>query len=124
MFTISTELHRQLVLVKVTGMLTLEQVADFYRAEHEAIRGMGCPLGQQIAIVDVSECPLQLQQIVEAFQKSMESPARAKRLAMVTGGSLSRTQARRILKRDNAALFETVAEAEAWLFADPIARAA
>ena len=124
MFTISTEPHRQLVRIKVTGMLTLEQVADFYRAEHEAIRAMGCPLGQQIAIVDVSECPLQLQQIVEAFQKSMESPARAKRLAMVTGGSLSRMQARRILKRDNAALFETVAEAEAWLFADPIARAA
>ena len=116
MFSITTEPHRKLVRLSVKGMLTLEQVQELYRQEHEAIRAMGCNLGEQLVIVDLRECPLQLQDIVNAFQKSMESPAKAQRLAMVTGTSLSKMQARRIMKRNDAALFDTIAEAEAWIF--------
>ena len=65
-----------------------------------------------------------MQQIVTAFQDTMDRPDNAWRLAVVTGGSLSRIQARRVAKRDNVAMFDTIAQAEAWLFAETKKRAA
>jgi hypothetical protein len=124
MFEITTEPERKLVRLKISGMLTLNDVAELYRQEHEAIRGMGCPVGQHVVIVDVTDCPLQLQTIVSAFQESMNSPGKARRLAMVIGSSLGRIQARRILTREDAALFNCAADAEAWLFPSQLSRAA
>jgi len=117
MFTIETQAEHKLVRIKLSGMLTLEEVEEFYRQEHDAIRRMGCALGEQIVLVDMTECPIQMQEIVSAFQDTMDRPDRAWRLAMVTGGSLSRIQARRIAKRDHVAMFDTAAQAEAWLVA-------
>jgi hypothetical protein len=118
MFTIETQPEHKLVRVKLSGMLTLEEVEEFYRQEHDAILRMGCALGEQIVLVDMTECPIQMQQIVSAFQNTMDRPDRAWRLAMVTGGSLSRIQARRVAQREYVAMFDTTAEAEAWLFAE------
>ena len=115
MFTIETDSRRRLVIMKLTGMLTVDDVTDLYRREHDAIRAMGCPLGEQLVLVDVTECPLQLQDIVAAFQRSMDSHAKGKRVAMVTGSSLARMQVRRIMRRDASALFNSRAEALAWL---------
>jgi hypothetical protein len=116
MFSIDTDPKRRLIRISVSGMLTTEEVTELYRQEYEAIRAMGCPMGSQLVLVDLRECPLQLQDVVGAFQREMHSPNKAKRLAMVTGGSLSRMQARRIMQRDDAQLFDTMAEAETWLF--------
>jgi hypothetical protein len=41
MYEITTEPHRKLVRLKITGMLTPEQVAQLYKEEHHAIEGMG-----------------------------------------------------------------------------------
>jgi hypothetical protein len=116
MFKITTEPKRWLVRLKFSGHLTLAEVSEFYRQQEAAIRTMGCPLGLHVVLIDATECPLQLQEIVGAFQGAMASPRRAKRVAMVTGGSLSRMQARRLLQRDEVAKFATVDEAEEWLF--------
>ncbi len=124
MITIETQREHKLVRIKLSGMLTLEEVEEFYRQEHDAIRRMGCALGEQIVLVDMTECPIQMQQIVSAFQNTMDRPDRAWRLAMVTGGSLSRMQARRVAKREHVAMFDTTAEAEEWLFAETNKRAA
>ena len=116
MFNITTEPKRWLVRLKFSGQLTLQDVGEFYRQEEAAIKAMGCPLGFHLVIIDATECPLQLQEIVTAFQGTMASPRRAKRVAVVTGASLARMQARRLLQRDEVAMFDTIADAEEWLF--------
>lgn len=124
MFTIDTEPGLKLVRMKLSGMLTVEEVAELYRQEHAAILAMGCPLGEQIVLADLTECPLQLSQIVDAFQASMGRPEMAWRLAIVTGLSLSRMQARRLAQREGIRIFATVEDAEEWLFAEALRRAA
>lgn len=117
MFEIITEPARRLVRLKLNAMLTREQVAELYRQEHAAIIAMNCPLGEHYCIVDLTSCPLQLQEVAQAFQSEIGSSAKAKKLAMFTGNALARMQARRIAKeRDDVAIFETQIEAEAWLF--------
>ena len=117
MFEITTEPARRLVRLRLTAMLTREQVSALYREEHAAILAMDCPLGEHLCIVDLTSCPLQLQEGAKAFQSEVGSSAKAKKLAMFTGNALARIQARRIAKeRDDVAIFATREEAEDWLF--------
>jgi hypothetical protein len=125
MFSISTEPQRKLIRLKLSAMLSREQVAELYRQEHHAILAMGCPLGEHLCIVDLTECPLQLQEVAQAFQAEIGSKGKAKRLALFTGNALARMQARRIAReRDDVAIFELREDAEAWLFAGEEQRAA
>jgi len=118
MYAISTDPKRRLVTIKIIGLVTAHEVADLYRDEYAAIAQMGCQLGEHYALVDLTECTLQLQDVVAAFQKQMHSPGKAKRLALFTGNSVARMQVRRITQRDHAQLFASRGEAEAWLFDD------
>ena len=107
MFEITTEPSRRLVRLKLNGLLSRDQVADLYRQEQAAILAMNCPLGEQNCIVDLTSCPLQIQDVANAFQAEIGSPTKAKKLAMFTGNALARMQARRISKeRDDVAIFE------------------
>lgn len=117
MFTIATEPARKLVRLKISGLLSVADVEEFYRQQRAAIQAMGCRLGDHLVLADLCDCPLQFQEVVAAFQKEMRAPTGSRRLAMATGNSLARMQARRLAARDNAALFVTPAEAETWLFA-------
>lgn len=118
MFTITTDPRRKLVRLSLQAMITREQVKDLYQQEHEAIEAMGCRLGEHLCIVDLTACPLQIQDVTRAFESEIKSTGKARRLAMYTGEALARMQARRIARaRDDVAIFETRAEAEAWLFA-------
>lgn len=125
MYKITTEPRRKLVRLKLAGMLTREQVARLYREEHLAILAMGCRPGDHLCIVDLTACPLQIQEVAQAFQSEIKSSGKARRLAMYVGEALGRMQARRIAReRDDVAIFERRDEAEAWLFADPSRQAA
>lgn len=125
MYEITTEPHRKLVRLKLTGMLTPEQVTQLYREEHRAIKDMGCQIGEHLCIVDLTSCPLQVQEVAQAFKSEIGSAAKARRLAIYTGNALGRMQARRIAReRDDVALFELREEAEAWLFTNECRRAA
>ena len=117
MYTVTADPGRKLVTIALRGMLSNEEVAALYREEYDAIRAMGCRLGEHLALVDLTECKLQLQEVATAFQARMEGRGRARRLALVTGSSLAAMQARRITKRAGARVFPTRAEAESWLFA-------
>jgi hypothetical protein len=125
MYKITTEPHRKLVRLKLTGMLTPEQVAQLYREEHEAIEKMGCRPGEHLCIVDLTSCPLQVQAVAEAFKSEIASSAKARRLALYIGNALGRMQARRIAReRDDVGFFEFQEEAEEWLFQGEARRAA
>ena len=73
MFEISTEPQHKLVRLRLTGMLTRDGVADLYRQEHAAIAAMGCRLGDHLCIVDLTDCPLQIQDVASAFQSEIGS---------------------------------------------------
>lgn len=118
MYTVTADPDRKLITIALHGMLTPEQVAALYRDEHLAIQRMGCRIGEHVALVDLTGCPLQIQDVANAFQRNMEGRGKARRLALFTGGSLARMQVRRITRRSDAAIFSTRGEAEAWLFAD------
>ena len=124
MYILTTDPVRKLITIRIVGMITAEQVEQLYRDEYGAIDAMACRLGDHLALVDLTECGLQLQDVVGAFERQIGSARKARRLAIFTGGSVSRMQARRIMRRDDAALFATRAEAEAWLFGDAAAQAA
>ena len=125
MYEITTEPHRKLVRLKLTGMLTREQVSQLYREEHRAIQEMGCRLGEHLCIVDLTSCPLQVQEVAQAFQSQIGSSAKARHLAIYTGNATGRMQARRIVReRHDVAIFERREEAEKWLFRDESRRAA
>jgi hypothetical protein len=124
MFTITSEPARKLIRIKLAGMLTSDQVADLYRQEHRAIDAMGCRIGEHLCNVDLTECPLQLQDVVAAFQREIQARPQARRLAVFTGQALARMQARRILRRPDVAIFVTQQEARGWLFSEVLGKAA
>jgi hypothetical protein len=75
--------------------------------------------------VDLTSCPLQLQEVAQAFQSQIKATGKARRLAMYIGTALGRMQARRIAKeRADVGIFDRREEAEAWLFAGEDQRAA
>ena len=118
MFQITTQAASKLVRLKLDAMLTPAQVKELYRQEHRAIIAMGCRLGDHLCIVDLTACPLQVQEVAKAFQSEIASSAKARKLALFTGNALARVQARRIARaREDVAIFETREKAEAWLFA-------
>jgi hypothetical protein len=124
MFEITTDPQRHLVRIKLSGMMSVEDVSELYRQEHAAIRAMGCPVGQHLLLIDSTQNGLQTQSVIDAFKGQISRPTRARRIAVVTGQSLSRMQARRLLTDQPGMIFATETEAEAWLFAEQIERAA
>lgn len=116
MYILSTDADRALITIKIVGMMSAADVERLYRDEYLAIARMGCRVGEHVAMVDLTECSLQLQDVAAAFERQIGSARKARRLAIFTGNSVSRMQARRIMRRDGAALFATQVEAEAWLF--------
>jgi hypothetical protein len=118
--TVAAEPERKLVRAHMSGFLDPAQVADFSRQEQEAVRSMGLGSGDFYLLIDTSETVIQSQEVVAAFQHLItDSELKAKRIAVARQSSLTRIQTNRIIKiRDNAAVFESLADAERWLFED------
>ena len=109
---------RRLIRAVLSGMLTLDDVESFYRSELEAVQAMGCRTGEFFLIVETRGNVVQSREVMDAFQRLIEhSPVKAKRIAIVRAGALSSMQTRRIAKaREGVEVFDSVKEAEAWLF--------
>jgi hypothetical protein len=118
--TVAAEPDRKLVRAQMSGFLDLAEVAEFSRQEQEAVRSMGLGSGEFYLLVHTSEAVIQSQEVVAAFQHLItDSKFKAKRIAVARESSLTRIQTNRIVKiRDNAAVFESLADAERWLFED------
>lgn len=116
MYQLTTDPARKLVLLKLYGMLTIDEVAAMYADEYKAIRAMGCRLGQQFVLADLTECNIQMQDVSAALQSLVQEKGTAKRVAMFTGSSLAKMQARRIAVTQHAAVFATQEDALVWLF--------
>ncbi|WP_076068074.1 hypothetical protein [Sphingomonas montana] len=119
MIEVTTDPSRKLVLAHMEGFLEPADVAKFAQDERAAAESMGLGSGEFLLLVDTANCMIQSQDVVAAFQHLIANAShKARRLAIIRQGSLTRMQTNRIISiRDDAAVFVTRAEAEAWLFA-------
>lgn len=117
MITVTSEPEHVRIRARMGGMLTLDEVAAFSREERAAVRAMGLGSGEFDLLIETEGNLVQTQEIVAALGRLMlESPLKARRIASVREGALTRMQTRRLAQlRANAAVFETVEAAEAWL---------
>lgn len=66
-------------------------------------------------VIDVSECPIQLQEMIKAMGQHMSTMPKARALAVVTGSSLARMQIRRLFTQPYARIVKTVEQGRAWV---------
>lgn len=118
MIKVTTDPARKLVISHMSGFLAPEEVAQFSRDKDAAVESMGLGSGEYLLLIDTEHAIIQPQEIVSAFQHLVtNSRYMARRIAVARKSSLTRMQTTRILSlRDDAAVFETIEEAEAWLF--------
>ena len=122
MITVSVDHARKTVIARMSGFLSTEEVKAFARKEEEAVESMDLGSGQFYLLIDTSEAIIQPQDVVAAFQHLVQNAVyKAARIAVARHGSLTKMQTERILRvRGDAAVFETLAEAEEWLFSKPL----
>ncbi|MFZ2996133.1 hypothetical protein [Sphingobium sp.] len=119
MIKVTADPARKLVIARMSGFLSVEEVEQFSRDKDAAVESMGLRSEDYLLLIDTAEAIIQPQEIVAAFQHLVTSARyKAGRIAVARKSSLTRMQTSRILSlRDDAAVFETISEAEAWLFA-------
>lgn len=118
MIRVTADASRKLVIAHMSGFLSVEEVEQFSREKDAAVEAMGLRSEEYLLLIDTAEAIIQPQEIVAAFQQLVTSARyKARRIAVARKGSLTRMQTTRILNlRDDAAVFESIEEAEAWLF--------
>lgn len=121
MLQISSLPFRRLVIAEFSGFLSLEEVADYERKKMAVVESMGLSSGEFDVLVDSTQCDIQAQEVIAAFQHNITTTScRPRRVALVRASSLVRMQAQRALVRDNAALFDSRAEALDWLYKESV----
>jgi hypothetical protein len=114
-FTITVQNELDLVRVSMSGFFFPSDVERFRHARDEAHLLLRSLPNQHLTIVDIREMKVQAQETVAAFQAVLgEKRHHGRRLAIVAGSSLARSQAKRASQRV-VAYFAAVEEAEQWL---------
>ena len=127
MFAIEIDPECKLISIRLSGLLTVEEVERLHHQEQSAVAALGWRSGEYLLLVDASDCVIQPQEVVAAFQAAVAATRlSAARVAVVRGPSLTLLQTQRILRvRENARIAATEVEARAWLMrADSFTRAA
>lgn len=124
-FSIHAEPDRDLVRITMSGLFTPQDIADFYKARETAHARLTCGPNQHLTITDLREMKIQPQESVAGFQQLLGAPQyHSRRLAFVIGRTLARSQLQRALTgRPDTRCFDSVEEAEAWLFESAAAEA-
>lgn len=116
-YTINVDPARDLLEFTLTGFFAPEDVARFAADKKAAYARLTCPRNGHLTLVDVSDCKIQPQSVVDAFRQVLADPNhQARRLAFVTGSSLARMQVRRLAEHRALRYFEDRASARVWLF--------
>ena len=118
MIVVTGDRGHQLVRARISGFLTPEDVRKFEADKISAAAAMGLGSGAFNLLVETTDGVIHSAHVVAEFTRVvLKSAFKSKRMAVVRPTNLTRMQSRRILNvRDNAATFETVEEAERWLF--------
>jgi hypothetical protein len=116
-FSIAPDRMRGLLHVTMGGFFTPDDVAAFRNELEIKLQLLRCSPNAHVMLCDVRCMKIQPQEIVSTFAQIVGNPRyRSRRLAFVTGSSLSRLQARRLTDRDGVSFFQHIELAEQWLF--------
>jgi hypothetical protein len=118
-YSIHAEPERDLVRITMAGLFTPEDIEGFYKARDLAHAKLTCGRNAHLTINDLRGMKIQPQESVAGFQQMLGAPEyRSRRLAFVIGRTLARSQLQRALagRGPDTRCFDSVAEAEAWLF--------
>ena len=117
MYAIEIVTERKLIIVRLSGLMTVDEVHRLRDEEQGALLALGYRSGDYLLLVDTSGCVIQSQEVIAAFQEAIAvARLSAARVAVMRGPSLTLQQSRRVLQsRDNTLIVETEEEALAWL---------
>jgi hypothetical protein len=117
MIVVTAEPEHRRIRACMGGMLTIAEVESFSVQEQTLVRSMGLKSGEFDLLVETEGNLVQTQEVVDALGELMlHSPLKARRIATVRAGVLTRMQSRRLSKlRSNSEVFENRAAAERWL---------
>lgn len=114
MYTIDIDPSLDLIALELSGFMSVDEIARCMGDLGVAFRQYRMKPGY-LMLVDTSGCSVQLQEVLGAFAAHAATFPKARRIAAVITSSLIRMQVRRVLTRSYMRLFETAAEARAWL---------
>lgn len=114
MYQIHVDKPHEVIEVQLGGMMTVEEVAE-YIAELQRLFIVH-KLRTYAMVIDVSDCPIQSQDMIAAMGKHMAAMPKARALAVVTGSSLAKMQVRRIFTQAYTRIVTNIAEGRAWVF--------
>lgn len=119
MHTISFDLERRLIKVKLEGLCSLAELEAFSSELRSAILSFPDGGRSMGTLYDFTGASIQTQEVVLAMRQLAEHPLMVhRRVAMHTAGVLARRQAERICEhRSNMRVFDDQEEAVAWLLA-------
>jgi hypothetical protein len=116
-FLIDVDVPRALVRITMAGFFDAPAIARFVAARDAAHARLTCDANAHVTLVDIREMDIQAQESVAQFRAVLADPRHAsRRLAFVVARSLARSQIRRAAAEREACYFETIEQAEAWLF--------
>lgn len=116
MYQITLTPQDHLIELVMSGFLSLEEVHCLFDEEQRRARDISPPDGGHGLLVDVTGLCLQSQDVFTLFQRLLNAaPCPARRIALLTGLSIARMQARRLSDSPRIATFRNRTDALAWL---------
>ena len=118
MYAISTDGPARLIEVKLSGLLSLDELNELRAAMHATLRRHGFRPGTFLLLMDSTENPIQPREVHESLSSfGFDADIMPARIAIWTGNSPSRMQARRAEAECPMRLFRQRDEALTWLTA-------
>ncbi|SEM42634.1 hypothetical protein SAMN05192583_0160 [Sphingomonas gellani] len=114
MYRIAVDTVHAVVEVTLSGMMTVEEGAAYINDLRRALVVNRLRYGYAM-VIDVSECPIQQQDIIQTMRAHMAEMPKARALAIVTGSSLARMQVRRLFTQSYARIAASIDEGRAWV---------
>lgn len=114
-YDLQTSCSGERIVATLAGFFSQSEVSAYASEAERLIRhGFARHRGYRM-LIDVSDCAIQSQDVIEAFARHVAAVPRARRLAVVAGSAVARMQISRVLNRPGIELFDSLSDATAWL---------
>lgn len=115
MYKIAIDRPRNLVEVALGGLMTVQEVAEYIADLQRQF--IANHMRSYVMIIDVSQAPIQSQDMIRAMGQHMGAMPKARAIAVVTGSSLARMQIKRLFTQSYSRIVTTIEEGRAWVLA-------
>jgi hypothetical protein len=120
MFEIETSRADRLIVLRMSGVLTIDDARACAAAKEAAVVKLGPPYDAHSTLLDVREFRIQSQDILAIFTNFVATTKhKSRKIAIVGGEGTARMQFRRVAEReplrDDMRFFTAVREARDWL---------